>query len=86
MVEAEPTKKSRIHNIAFFATKVFRAGYFFSEVVLSTYRYSGSAICFQAVFRIRIRIRRTHMFLGLLDPQPDPLVRDTGTDPAPDLK
>ncbi len=24
------------------------------------------------VFRIRIRIHRTHMFLGLLDPDPDP--------------
>jgi hypothetical protein len=30
--------------------------------------------------RIRIGIRRIHMFLGL--PDPDPLVRDT--DPAPD--
>jgi hypothetical protein len=27
-----------------------------------------------------IRIRRIHMFLGLLSPDPDPLVR--GTDPA----
>jgi hypothetical protein len=30
--------------------------------------------------RIRIRIRRIHMFLGLLDPDSDPLVR--GMDPA----
>ncbi len=30
---------------------------------------------------LRIRIRRIHMFLGLLDPDPDPLVR--GTDPDP---
>ncbi len=30
------------------------------------------------VFRIYIRIRRIHMFLGLLDPYPDPLVRGTG--------
>ena len=32
---------------------------------------------------IRIRIRGIHMFLGLLDPGPDPLVISTG--PAPDL-
>jgi hypothetical protein len=31
------------------------------------------------VFRIRIWIRRIHMFLGIPDPHPDPLVR--GTDP-----
>jgi hypothetical protein len=30
-----------------------------------------------------IRIRRIHMFLGLPDPNPDPLVRDT--DPNPTL-
>ncbi len=35
-----------------------------------------------AVFRIRLRIHRIHMFLGLLDPDPDPSVR--GMDPAPD--
>ncbi len=36
-------------------------------------------------FRIRIRIHRIHMFLGLLDPEP--LVRgmDPHPDPAPDL-
>jgi hypothetical protein len=34
---------------------------------------------FSAVLRIRIRIRRIRMFLGLLDPQPDSLLR--GTDP-----
>jgi hypothetical protein len=33
----------------------------------------------QAVFRIRSLIRRIHMFLGLPDPYPDPLVR--GMDP-----
>jgi hypothetical protein len=32
------------------------------------------------MLRIRIRILRIRMFLGLLDPYPDPLVR--GTDPA----
>jgi hypothetical protein len=31
---------------------------------------------------LRIRIRRIPMFLGLLDPDPDPLVR--GLDPDPD--
>jgi hypothetical protein len=37
---------------------------------------------FKAVLQIRIRIRRIHMILGLLDPDPDPLVR--GMDPYPD--
>jgi hypothetical protein len=32
---------------------------------------------------LRIRIRRIHMFLGLLDPDPDPLVK--GTDPDPSI-
>jgi hypothetical protein len=31
---------------------------------------------------IRIRIHRIHMFLGLLDPDQDPLVRDMGPDPS----
>jgi hypothetical protein len=31
---------------------------------------------------LRIRIHRIHMFLGLQDPDPDPLVG--GMDPAPD--
>jgi hypothetical protein len=30
-----------------------------------------------------IRIHRIHMFLGLLDPNPDPLVRGMDPDPAP---
>ncbi len=33
--------------------------------------------------QIRIRIRRIHMFLGLLDPDPDALVR--GMDPDPSI-
>ncbi len=33
-----------------------------------------------AVLRIRIRIRRNHMFVGL--PDPDSLVRDTNPDPS----
>ncbi len=37
--------------------------------------------------RIRIRIRPIRMFLGLLDPDPDPLVRgmDPGQDPNPSI-
>jgi hypothetical protein len=36
---------------------------------------------------LRIRIHRFHMFLGLVDPDSDPLVRgmDPDPDPAPDL-
>ncbi len=34
----------------------------------------------EAVLRIRIRIRRIHMFLGL--PDPDLLVRDTDPEPS----
>ncbi len=33
--------------------------------------------------RIRIRTRRIHMFLGILDPDPDTLVR--GMDPEPSI-
>jgi hypothetical protein len=33
---------------------------------------------------VQIRIRRIHMFLGLRDPDPDSLVRDTDTDPNSD--
>ncbi len=35
-----------------------------------------------SVLRIRTRIHRIHVFLGLLDP--DPLVRGMDPDPAPD--
>jgi hypothetical protein len=34
------------------------------------------------VLRIRIRIHQIHLFLGLLDPDPDPLVRDMDPDPS----
>jgi hypothetical protein len=34
--------------------------------------------------RIRIRIHRINEFLGLLDPDPDPLVRGMDPDPDPD--
>jgi hypothetical protein len=39
---------------------------------------------FQKVFLavLRIWFRRIHMFLGLPDPHPDPLVRDTYPDPS----
>jgi hypothetical protein len=34
---------------------------------------------------LRIRIRRIRMFLGLLDPDPDPLVRGMDPDPDPSI-
>ncbi len=40
---------------------------------------------FKAVLRIRIRIHRIHMFLGLPDPDLDPLVRGMDPDPHPSL-
>jgi hypothetical protein len=36
----------------------------------------------QAVFRIRIRIHRFHVFSGLPDPDPDALIRGMDPDPA----
>jgi hypothetical protein len=41
----------------------------------------------KSVLRIRIRIRnhRIHMFLGLLDPDPDLLVRCMDPDPDPSI-
>ncbi len=36
----------------------------------------------RAVLRIRIRTHRIHMFLGLRDPDLDPLVRDMDPDPS----
>jgi hypothetical protein len=33
--------------------------------------------------RIQIRIHKIHVFLGLLDPGPDPLVRGMNPDPVP---
>jgi hypothetical protein len=38
-----------------------------------------------AVLRIRIRIHRIHTFLGLLDPNPDPLVRGMDPDLDPSI-
>jgi hypothetical protein len=41
------------------------------------------SVLFFSVLQIRILIRRNHMFLGLLDPDPDPLVRGMVPDPDP---
>jgi hypothetical protein len=76
-----------------------RAGKFLDEERrLSEYPFQGSVgtlevsnysshtdQMFNAVLRIRIwiRILQIHMFLGLLDPDPDPLVR--GMDPDPSI-
>jgi hypothetical protein len=38
---------------------------------------------FIPVLRIRIKIRQIPMFLGLMDPDPDPLVRRMDPDPDP---
>jgi hypothetical protein len=43
----------------------------------------GMKLNLEAVLRIRIRIYRIRMFLDLLDPDPDPLVR--GMDPDPSI-
>jgi hypothetical protein len=52
--------------------------------------YIIGGVVLTAVLRIRIRIQihRIHVFLGLLDPNPDPLVRGmvkVWSDPDPDL-
>ncbi len=39
----------------------------------------------KAVLRIRFRIHRIQMFSGLLDPDPDPLVRGMDPDPDPSI-
>jgi hypothetical protein len=43
----------------------------------------GTEMDYQAVLRIRIRIHRFHVLLGLLDP--DPLVRGMDPDPDPSI-
>ncbi len=47
---------------------------------------SAAARCahIPAVLRIQIRIHRIHIFFGLLDPDPDPLVKGMDPDPALD--
>ncbi len=57
---------------AYCATPVNRYLYWILEYLVSVLR-----------IQIRIRIHRIHMFLGLLDPDPDPLVR--GMDPDPSI-
>ena len=43
---------------------------------------TGEKTTFFQGFRIRVRIHRIHVFLGL--PDPDPLVRGMDPDPVPD--
>ncbi len=45
--------------------------------------YIIGGVVLTGVLRVRIRIHRIHVFLGLLDPDLDPLVR--GMDPDPDM-
>ncbi len=45
--------------------------------------YIIGGVVLTAVLQIQIRIHRINVFLGLLGPDPDPLVR--GMDPGPDL-
>jgi hypothetical protein len=45
-------------------------------------RLAAEMSAYQAVLRIRIRIHRIQMFLGLQDPDPDPLVRGMDPDPS----
>jgi hypothetical protein len=51
--------------------------------------YITGGVVLTAVLRMRIRIwiriHRIHVFLGLLDPDRDPLVRGMDPDPDPDL-
>jgi hypothetical protein len=44
--------------------------------------YIIGGVVLTAVLRIRIRIHRIHMFLGLLDLDSDPLIRGMDPDPA----
>jgi hypothetical protein len=46
-------------------------------------RFSRLQALLKPVLRIRIRIHRIHMFLGL--PDPDPLVRGMDPDPDPSI-
>jgi hypothetical protein len=49
----------------------------------SLYTAADSAALMKPV--LRIRIRKIHMFLGLTDPDPDPLVRDTDPNADPSI-
>ncbi len=50
----------------------------------SNYDLVRTYLVLLSVLRIRIRIHRIHAFLGLLDPDPDPLVigMDSDVDPS----
>ena len=48
----------------------------------SSYKVYAMDLYVKPVFRIRIQ--QIRMFLGLLDPDPGPLVRGMDPDPAPD--
>ncbi len=58
--------------------KIFWPLYIFLTIYLSIY------FNYLSVLRIQIRIHWIHMFLGLLDPDPDPLVRGMDPDLDPD--
>jgi hypothetical protein len=45
--------------------------------------YIIGGVVLTAVMRMRMRIHWIHMFLGLLDPDPDPLIRYMDPDPDP---
>jgi hypothetical protein len=48
----------------------------------TTYSQVISELHCKEMLRIRIRIHRIHMFLGLPDPNPDPLVRSMDPEPS----
>jgi hypothetical protein len=58
----------------------------------NVYKIGGVVLTAVLQIRVRIRIRihriwihRIHVFLGILDPDPDQLVRGMDPDPVPDL-
>jgi hypothetical protein len=68
--------------IGYFET-VFNSGKRTLMVTLNSQLFRVYSI-YKTVLGIRIWIRRISMFLGLLDPDPDPLVRGMYPDPDPD--
>jgi hypothetical protein len=54
------------------------------DITVSPLKEKVQAICVNLPAVLRIRIHRIHVFLGLLDPDPDRLVRGMNPDPAPD--
>ncbi len=51
----------------------------FKNLIINSFN-TAIYLLLSAMLRIRIRIRRIHMFLGL--PDPDQLVRDMAPDPS----